>query len=83
MIDVSPCCALAVRIPADSLRCTTMTVGQVVVTIDVLPDDVLLAIFDFYVFRHEELDRVGPVFDSNDARRRTESWQSLVHVCRR
>ena len=39
--------------------------------IDVLPDDVLLAIFDFYVARisHQKSD--------------VEAWQTLVHVCRR
>jgi hypothetical protein len=41
--------------------------------IDVLPDDVLLEIFDFYV-------DMSPPF----ARKRDiEEWQTLVHVCRR
>ena len=35
--------------------------------IDVLPDDVLIEIFDFYICDHT----------------RIEAWQSLVHVCRR
>ena len=38
---------------------------------DVLPDDVLLDIFDFYV-HHTSYQRT-----------RAEVWQSLVHVCRR
>ena len=41
------------------------------ISIDALPDDVLLPIFDFYL--HEDL---GP----NES---TRAWQSLVHVCRR
>ena len=46
--------------------------------IDVLPDDVLLEIFDFYG---------GPSSTSLvygvHSRAETEAWQSLVHVCRR
>ncbi len=41
------------------------------ISIDVLPDDVLLAIFDFYVV--PDKDSCGQI----------EVWQSLVHVCRR
>jgi hypothetical protein len=41
-----------------------------VIPIDVLPDDVLLEIFDFYANVHE-------------FKARTDGWQSLVHVCRR
>ncbi len=41
------------------------------IPIDVLPDEVLLAIFDFYVD--------GP----QDSNKEIESWQLLVHVCRR
>jgi hypothetical protein len=44
-----------------------------VIPIDVLPDDVLLDIFDFYV--KEDL----PYFMKTTI----ESWQKLVHVCRR
>jgi hypothetical protein len=40
----------------------------------VLPDDVLLAIFDFYV----TYDR-----STKTRKRRIEAWQTLVHVCRR
>jgi hypothetical protein len=58
-------------------------VGQVV-TIDVLPNDVLLAIFDFYVVRYQDLDLLDVVFiNDQDTKRKLESWQSLVHVCRR
>jgi hypothetical protein len=39
--------------------------------IDVLPDDVLLEIFDFYM-----------VMTPGNGKRETEAWQSLVHVCR-
>ena len=58
----------------------SMHVGQVV-TIDDLPDDALLEIFDFYVARYHTLVFRG----SNDyyTKRKIESWQSLVHVCRR
>ena len=55
-------------------------VGQVV-TIDDLPDDVLLEIFDFYVFRYQYRDHLG--LDKYDMKREIESWQLLVQVCRR
>jgi hypothetical protein len=42
------------------------------VRIDVLPDDVLLEMFDFYV-------NMPPGVEKADI----EAWQSLVHVCRR
>ena len=51
------------------------------VTIEELPDDDLLAIFDFYVVRYQDLD-FGDLSD-RDTKRKIESWQSLVHVCRR
>src|SRR6266852_5098125 len=41
--------------------------------IDVLPDDVLLGIFDFYV----------DTSPSCEVKTRVEAWQLLVHVCRR
>ena len=44
--------------------------------IDVLPDDVLLVIFDFYV------DWRGLLYAYN-SKSRLEAWQSLIHVCRR
>ncbi len=43
------------------------------IRIDVLPDDVLLEIFDFYMDMNPSLER----------KTGTEAWQSLVHVCRR
>jgi hypothetical protein len=53
-----------------------------VLTIDDLPDDDLLAIFDFCVFRSRY-----PGFlrsdDHFDIKRKIEWWQSLVHVSRR
>ena len=49
-------------------------VGQVI-RIDVLPDDVLLEIFDFYV--HLQMN------PSCSFKKGTETWQSLVHVCQR
>jgi hypothetical protein len=48
----------------------SMDVGQVI-SIDILPDDVLLAIFDFWPVED------GPLKQSR------EPWQTLVHVCRR
>ena len=46
--------------------------------IDVLPDEVLLEIFDFYV---DPSYKVCPTKKSN--RSKVEAWQSLIHVCRR
>ena len=52
----------------DSMRCRP---GD---SIDMLPDDVLLDIFDFFV---EEEEVMRPL------RLNFEGWQTLVHVCRR
>ena len=52
------------------LLLTRCNVGQVM-SIDMLPDDVLLEIFDFFVIQ---------VYT---AKYETEKWQTLVHVCRR
>jgi hypothetical protein len=61
-------------------------VGQVV-TIGVLPDDVLLTIFDFYVVRYQDLDSDSiasdVVLSYEDTKTKIRSSQSLVHVCRR
>lgn len=46
---------------AEPMRCRDQ------LPIDVLPDDVLLEIFAFYVGEAQEI----------------EAWQSLVHVCQR
>src|SRR6266566_5424461 len=54
-----------------------------VLTIDVLPDDVLLEIFDFYVVGYQDLDLDEVLFGDQDTKRKIESWQSLVHVCQR
>jgi hypothetical protein len=43
-----------------------------VIRIDVLPDDVLLEIFHFYI-----------IYAPRRGRKPREAWQSLVHVCRR
>jgi hypothetical protein len=50
-------------------------------TIDDLPDDVLLEIFDFYVDRSYQ-DLRFHLFNIHDKKRVIESWKSLVHVCR-
>src|SRR5216684_7127928 len=74
------CCA---SFPYDSwlIRCN---VGQ----IEVLPDDVLLAIFDFCVVAYPEFPRSGDdhsvIIGTGDISQGTvEWWQPLVHVCRR
>src|SRR6266403_6094593 len=59
---------------------TRCGVGQVA-AIDVLPDDVLLAIFDFYVVEADV--RLFYAFGNQNAKREVDWWQSLVHVCRR
>ena len=51
------------------------------VTIDNLPDDVLSEIFDFYVVKHEGL--LYFIIVASSGKMEIESWQSLVHVCRR
>ena len=50
------------------------------VAIDVLPDDVLLAIFDFCMVQYGDFFRI--MFGDPDSTGKIESWQSLVHVCR-
>ena len=45
------------------------------IPIDMLPDESLLSIFDFYVGFHANED--------HPTKRGTEKWQTLVHVCRR
>jgi hypothetical protein len=52
-----------------------------VLTINDLPDDDLLEIFDFYVFKYQDMD--FPRLIEFGMKRKIESWQSLVHVCRR
>jgi hypothetical protein len=44
-----------------------------VIRIDVLPDDVLLGVFDFFIITNL----------SHGGKTGMEAWQSLVHVCRR
>ena len=56
------------------MRCT---VSQVIL-IDMLSDDVLLEIFDFYVSEDSDDDS-----DDEDFKKEIEKWQTLVHVCRR
>ncbi|KAF8502717.1 hypothetical protein F5888DRAFT_1800259 [Russula emetica] len=45
------------------------------ITFDMLPDDVILEIFDFYVDEDESFERFE--------KRRIEEWIKLAHVCRR
>jgi hypothetical protein len=52
-----------------------------VLAINDLPDDDLLAIFDFCVFRYQYLDCLQ--LHESGINGKIESWQSLVHVCRR
>jgi hypothetical protein len=58
-------------------------VGQVM-AIDVLPDDVLLGIFDFCVNKDPAglSDLFAETF-TESAKKKIEAWQPLVHVCRR
>ena len=51
-------------------------------TINDLSDDDLLAIFDFYVFKLRGR-LVLLAYCNYEERRKIESWQPLVHVCRR
>src|SRR6267154_2277883 len=59
-------------------------VGKVV-TIDDLSDDDLLVIFDFCVVRLQDLGlfHESILFAEQETIRKIDSWQSLVHVCRR
>ena len=61
------------------IRCD---VGQVL-TIDVLPDDVLLIIFGFYVVGYEYPNFIVFSSQCNGMKNKIRSWHSLVHVCRR
>ena len=65
---------ISLRLLADSMQCTA---GQAI-TIGDLPDDLLLHIFDFYVFRDQDLRFI--LFGRKEE---IESWKSLVHVCQR
>jgi hypothetical protein len=49
------------------------------VSIDVLPDDVLLAIFDFVL--EKDVDPIS--LKAISSKKKIEAWQPLVHVCRR
>ena len=62
------------------IRCDLL---GLMVTIDILPDDVLLAVFDFNVVGYQDLDILEILFRIRDAKWKIQSWQSLVHVCRR
>ena len=64
------------RLLADSMPGTAL--ASQAITIDDLPDDVLLAIFDLYVVKYQYPDPIDFI-----GKREIEAWQSLVHVCRR
>jgi hypothetical protein len=49
------------------------------ISTDVLPDDVLLEIFDIYVNEESDEDLHNEFFKKEEI----EKWQTLVHVCRR
>jgi hypothetical protein len=53
----------------------TRCIAGRVIPIDVLPDEVLLEIFDFYLDGDEH--HLYPI-----TKKRVEAWQALVHVCR-
>ena len=54
--------------------CVGCDVGLAKRIMDVLPDEILLEIFDFNII---------PEHASYGSKRKVESWQPLVHVCRR
>jgi hypothetical protein len=63
-----------------AMYCTV--VGRRVLTIEDLPDDALLAVFDFYVVvRYQDQD--FREFSEYNTKRKIEAWQTLIHVCRR
>ena len=53
------------------------------VTIDVLPEDVLIKIFGFYVIGYHHLNIIMVISGNQDMIKKILSWQTLVHVCRR
>jgi hypothetical protein len=61
------------------IRCD---VGRLL-TIDDLPDDVLLDIFDFHVATYQDLDFIEVLFHGLDTKKKIQWWKSLVQVCRR
>ena len=71
-----PCHYLSSPTDCWLIRCD---VGQMV-TIDDLPDDALLAIFDFSV---DERPLIFTMSAVSSRKMEIEWWQSLVHVCRR
>ena len=75
------CALVTVSSPNDCwlIRCDIL-VGRVLAIND-LPDDDLLAIFDFCVLRDQYLYFLQ--LNQSDVKGKIESWQSLVHVCRR
>ena len=66
------CMSLITYNPAMTQAAGMCDIGQVK-QIDILPDDILLGIFSFYV----DMD------PWDDSKTGVEAWQSLVHVCRR
>ena len=48
-----------------------------------LPDDILLAIFNFCVVSYQDLHIFALIPGFSHIKSKIESWQSLVHVCRR
>jgi hypothetical protein len=60
-------------------------VGQTQLTIDTLPDDALLCIFDFYVARTSTYFPVtqAPTYFHVTQASDVEAWHTLVHVCSR
>jgi hypothetical protein len=58
---------------------TRCVVAQVI-PVDVIPDDVLLVVFDFYVNQHSAEDLS---LHDKPIKKEIEAWQLLVHVCRR
>jgi hypothetical protein len=62
---------------------TPAQVPVVTVTIDVLPDVVLLSIFDFHVVRYQDLDFIEALLSDHDTKTKIRAWHALLQVCRR
>jgi hypothetical protein len=73
---------LCTGIISQGLLADSIDVGQVL-TINDLPDDDLLTIFDFYVVGYQDLELYEIMSSYEDTTMKIRSWQSLIHVCQR
>ena len=73
------------RRPLSDGRCDCLCdIGQLI-TFDMLPDDILITMFDFYVDKDIDDDLFYMDEDTGEdlKKQKTEEWMTLVHVCRR